>query len=116
MVRSCASGFDTCTGFGSIHGIGSPNHVRGFDCGAAEHFTQHNRKFAASSPPYSRQSPASPPQDKNNTAIAPKCKLGSREAPQFVYLAVSVPKHRELRVLFGSMRTACAVCSAFVLL
>src|SRR5258708_6270155 len=116
MVRSRASGFDTCTGFVSIHRIGCPSHLRGFDCGAAECFTQHNRKFAASSPAYSRQSPASSPQDKNSAAIAPECKLGSREAPQFVYLAVSVPKHCGLRVLFESMRTACAVCSAFVLL
>src|SRR5437899_13101455 len=46
--------------------------------------------------------------------LGTQCKLGSRAAPQFVYLAVSVSKHSELRALFESMRTACAVCSAFV--
>jgi len=43
-------------------------------------------------------------------------KLGSRAAPQFVYVAVSVPKHRKLRVPFRvdahRMRGVISVCLA----
>jgi hypothetical protein len=116
MVCSRDSRFYTYVGFGAIHGIVSVAEFGRFDRCSASLVTQHDWSRAASSSTNSYKSPPPSPQDKTYAAIESESKLGSRMAPQFAYLAVSVPKHRKLRMPFRvdahRVRGVISVCLA----